>query len=88
MSDNRGGGRVDYRIDDNPADYRSMEESSDNKALGLWSGGRSIPFIKSLFGGETIFMRASPFNESPVEMTFNISGLEEAIEPLREACGW
>lgn len=88
MSDNRGGGRVDYRIDDNSAAHVSMQESSDNEALGLWNGGASIPFIKRLFGGETIFMRASPFNESPVEMTFNISGLEEAIEPLREACGW
>lgn len=88
MSDNRGGGRVDYRIDDNPAAHVSMQESSDNEALGLWNGGVSIPFIKRLFGGEKIFMRASPFNESPVEMTFNISGLEEAIEPLREACGW
>ncbi|NVJ95661.1 MAG: hypothetical protein HWD91_08745 [Marivivens sp.] len=88
MSDNRGGGRVDYRIDDNPAAHVSMQESSDNEALGLWNGGVSIPFIKRLFGGETIFMRASPFNESPVEMTFNISGLEQAIEPLREACRW
>lgn len=88
MSDNRGGGRVDYRIDDNPATHVSMQESSDNEALGLWNGGASIPFIKGLFGGEEIFMRASPFNESPVKMTFNISGLKVVIEPLREACNW
>lgn len=88
MSDHQGGGRVDYRIDDKPAQHKEMVSSTDNKALGLWSGGASIPFIKSLFGASSVYMRATPFNESPKEMTFNVKGLEEAVTPLREACGW
>jgi type VI secretion system protein VasI len=88
MSDNRSGGRVDYRVDEKKASRVNMTESTDNKALGLWNGGGSIEFIKRLFGAKQLYTRATPFSESPVEMTFNITGLERAIEPLREACNW
>lgn len=88
MSDHQGGGRVDYRIDTAPAKNVAMDVSTDNKALGLWQGGASIPFVKAMFGASSIYMRATPFSESSQEMTFNIKGIEEAITPLREACGW
>ena len=83
-----GYGRVDYRVDDRPAGVWSMQESTDNEALGLWRGSQSIPAIKGLFGGDVLRVKFTPFNESPVEVTFNIAGLEEQIVPLREACNW
>lgn len=88
MSDIQGGGRVDYRIDDHKAQRTGMEVSSDNKALGLWSGGSAIAFIKSLIGSRKLVIRATPFNESPVELTFNTAGLEAALKPLKAACKW
>lgn len=88
MSDNGNSGRVDYRVDDKTASRVSMRESSDNKALGLWNGGQSIPFIKRLFDAKQLYIRATPYSESAVEMSFNITGLQKAIEPLREACSW
>lgn len=88
MSDIQGRGRVDYRIDDRTAKKVNMENSTDHMALGLWSGGNSIPFIKDMYEASSLYVRATPFSESPIEMTFNISGIEEASKPLREACGW
>lgn len=88
MADLNGGGRVTYRIDKAAAKTRSFEESNDNEALGLWSGGAAIPFIKELFGGTTLLVRATPFNESSVTAELPIAGLEEAIKPLRQACNW
>lgn len=88
MSDLRGGGRVDYRVDRRDATRVSMTNSNDNQALGLWRGGTAIPFIRDLFGGSDLYVRATPFSESRIEMNFNITGLEEAIAPLREACNW
>lgn len=88
MSDIQGFGDVTYRIDKKPAQTRGFIESTDHSLLGLWRGGSSIPFVKSLFGGERLFVRAVPFNEGPVEAEFTIAGLEEEIAPLREACGW
>jgi len=88
MSDIQGYGRVDYRVDDRRPESVSMTASDNHQALGLWRGGRSIPFIRGLFGGERLYLRATPFNENRVEMVFPIAGLEEAIAPLRAACNW
>ena len=89
MSDLQGRGRVDFRVDDREADRVVMTASNNHEALGLWSGNGSIPFIRrNLLDGDSIYMRATPHSESPVEMRFNISGLSEQIAPLREACDW
>lgn len=88
MADIQGLGRVSYRIDDMTASSSNMVPSSNHEALGLWNGGSSIPFIKSMLGASTFLVRATPLNESPMEMSFDISGLDVAIAPLRDACGW
>ncbi len=81
-------GMVTFRVDKRPAIQKGLIESTDHKALGLWGGANSIPFIKALFGGSTLFVRATPYNESAVSGEFNITGLQDAIVPLRRACGW
>ncbi|GED41225.1 type VI secretion system-associated protein TagO [Cobetia marina] len=88
MADIGSYGNVVMRIDDSKAFTRSMNESTDNMALGLWSGGRSIPVIKKLLKGEKLVVRATPFNESSYTMTFPLRGLSKEIGPLREACHW
>lgn len=88
LTDIQGFGSVDYRIDDLKASSLRMGASTDNEALGLWNGGTAIPFAKELLEGERVVFRATPFNESPVEFSFEVSGLSAAILPLREACKW
>lgn len=81
-------GHVDMRIDEGQAFTKSMRESTNNRSLGLWNGGNSIPVIRQMFGADQLTMRATPHSESPMTMTFDISDLEEEIAPLREACHW
>jgi len=88
LSDIQGYGDVDIRLDEDAMRTLSMAASTDNSALGLWRGGSSIPVVRSLFGKERLIMRFTPFNESPLEATFDITGLETAIDPLRKACNW
>ncbi|MDP2495878.1 type VI secretion system-associated protein TagO [Shimia thalassica] len=88
FADHNGYDKVEYRIDDNPAGSRRFDSSTDSKALGLWNGGSSIPFVKKLIGADELLLRATPFSESPITMKFNIVGLDEAIKPLRKECGW
>ena len=88
MSSIEGYGKVTFRLDKQPAFQRQMTESTDHKALGLWGGANAIPFIKSLFGGSDLFVRATPYNESAVSADFNVSGLKSAIAPLERACKW
>jgi len=88
MSSTSDYGTVTFRLDKKPAIQKQLRESTDHKALGLWGGAASVPFIKTLFGSSTLFVRATPFNESSITGEFNISGLQDAIAPLRQACGW
>ena len=88
LADIQSYGNVVTRIDKEKARTYRMRESSDNKALGLWRGSTAIPFIKSLFGHDELLVQITPYNESPVMATFNISNLRTAIKPMREACHW
>src|SRR5690554_2440337 len=81
-------GRVVWRLDDDAARTISMTESTNNRSLGLWRGGVSIPEIKRMFDHDVLTVRATPFSESPITTQFPITGLKEAIKPLREACNW
>lgn len=83
-----GYGSVEYRIDDRKARSRGFQESTNNRSLGLWSGGKSIPVIKEMFGGERLLVRFTPFNQNPVTARFDITGIEETVAPLRESCSW
>lgn len=88
MSSIQGKGQVTYRIDAQKAQTQNFRESNNNMALGLWSGGQAIPFIKKMFGHDRLIVRATPFSDSTVTAEYRISGLEEAVAPLREACNW
>lgn len=81
-------GHVTMRIDGRQAFTRRMQESTDNSVLGLWRGGQSIPVIRDMFGAEKLTVRATPFGQSPITVTFDINGLQEEIQPLRQACNW
>jgi type VI secretion system protein VasI len=83
-----GYGNVEYRIDDRPAGKKGFTESTNNKALGLWNGSKAIPFIKKLLGKERLLVRFTPYAQNPMTAEFNVSGIDEAIKPLRKACNW
>lgn len=88
MADIQNYGRVTFRVDKRKAVVKSMVASTDSQALGFWYGNSSIPFIKTLFGGSTLLIQATPFNESAVTFEIDIRGVEDAIAPLRKACNW
>lgn len=78
--------RMLYRIDKQKAVNSSWNISSDTKAV--FYSGRDIDFINALKGAEKLYVRITPYNESPVETTFDLAGLSEAVKPLQKACGW
>lgn len=88
MTSIQGNGRVTYRLDSEDAATKSFRESNNNMALGLWDGGSAIPFINGMIGHDKMVIRATPFSSSTVTGEYNIAGLDQAVRPLREACGW
>ena len=87
MADSGGYGDTTIRIDKQKASTMTLRESTDNGALGLWSGA-GVPFLKKLFGRSALLVRATPYNESAITVDFNIAGIENAIAPVRKNCGW
>lgn len=83
-----GYGEVTLRLDDEKPFKRSMDASTDSSALGLWDGGSSIPLLKQMIGKDRMIARFTPFGANPAEPTFDITGFDEAVKPLREVCGW
>lgn len=81
-------GVIEYRIDAEKAKKVNGDASTDNRALGLWSGSQAIPFIRSLIGKAKLVVRMTPYGESPFTATFSISGADEATKKLREVCNW
>lgn len=79
---------VQWRIDDEKPVAQTWHVATNKKAVGLWDGGRSIPFIKSMLGKKTLLIRITTYNDGSREMAFNIEGLDKVIEPLRTACKW
>jgi type VI secretion system protein VasI len=77
-----------YRVDSQPAHREWWEIALSKEVAGLWTGDTAIPFIKQLFGAQRLLVRVSPNRESAITATFQIGGLEQAIEPLRRACLW
>lgn len=48
---------------------------------------KPVPFIKNMFGGDKMVFQVSAYSKIKT-VTFNISGLEEAIKDLRKECNW
>lgn len=62
-----------------------MGESTDGEALFF---EKPIEEIKFMMKHASMVAEFIPFNSSPAEIHFDLTGLEDAVKPLREACGW
>lgn len=80
--------QVRYRIDDRAVASIYMETMRGGDGIGVWSGGRAIPFVRELFGANTLIVEYSSYEHSGLEFEFDVSGLRQRIEPLAAACNW
>jgi type VI secretion system protein VasI len=48
----------------------------------------AIDFIKQMLQSTRLVAQVTPYSESPITAIFDTTGLENAITPLRETCGW
>lgn len=63
--------------------------STDYKALFYPGSQKKInEFIKTLIDKKKFFIQVTPFSKGSVNTTFDLTGLDEAIKPVREACNW
>ena len=79
------GATVTLRFDKEKATKQRMAQSTDREALFF---SQAVPMIKQMSSHSTMLFEFVPFNASPAMTTFDLTGLPEAIKPLREACKW
>ena len=74
------------RFDKLKANKDGWAVSTDYKTVFLI--GSNIEYIKKIMKHDKLLTQITPYGESPVMATFDVSGLSEAIKPLRKACHW
>lgn len=76
---------VRIRVDQEPVQSYSMSESTDGEALFV---PQPIGKIKQWIGKDKITFSFTPYNSDPQLTTFTITGIGNALQPLRETCKW
>lgn len=74
------------RIGNQKAQAQLWTLSTDAKAT--FYPGNPIDFINTLMQFDSFVAQVTPFSESPVTAVFDTKGLQNAIIPLRQTCGW
>jgi type VI secretion system protein VasI len=82
-SGNLDGATVRTRFDKDPATSENTGQSTSNDSLFFLNAEATIA---DLLKHELLVFGFTPFSSSPVEATFDLRGLSEAIKPLNEAC--
>lgn len=77
--------KLTYRISDEAPKTETWTSSTDRQALGLWDGGKAIPFLKLLKNGQTLAIQtANPSTEA----VFDLGDVEAVVSKISDACNW
>lgn len=79
---------VKYRFDEGSVQMIAMDTAAGGDGLGLWSGAKSIPFIKSMFGKEKLVIAFDSYSSRNIELSFDITGIKSRISNLATECNW
>lgn len=72
---------VTCRLGTSPAQDSEWSLSTDGKAI--FYPGNVDAFVRQLMANDKMVIRLTPYGESPITTTFILSGLTDAIEPMK-----
>lgn len=78
------------RFDKEPARLLDTSMSTDHTAtfIGPASQLNQLEFLKKAANHTTLLVQVTPYGESPVMTTFDLTGLATVLPELRAACKW
>lgn len=79
---------IKYRIGEHKAVATEWERATNYKALGLWNGKKAIPMIKKMVNEKKFIIQVTPEAGEIEKAVFNIEGLENHIDKVKNACHW
>lgn len=77
---------VQYRIGDDNAVTEEWTISTNNTAT--FFAGSDERFIESLLRAQQLVAQVVPANATPIRAEFDLRGLGDAVQPLRQTCAW
>lgn len=81
-------GTLTIQFDRLPSRSQSLELNADRTALGFFTDAQAMTFLDQLLDAERMFVRAQPQGQRSATVSFQLEGIEQALVPVREACGW
>jgi len=78
--------QVTTRLDRSPTQARMWNLSRSNVAT--FYPDSPVDFLQALMEANRLYAEATPYNTAPVTALFDMTGLADAIGPLRAECGW
>jgi type VI secretion system protein VasI len=84
-SDVNAGVKVKYRIDDSAITSDTWTRSTSLEAVYV---NKPVDLLKKMIAKKELVVQLTPFQGSPVSVTFNLDGLADALKPIREQCKW
>lgn len=81
-------GTITTQFDRMPSRSQSLQLGADRTTLGFFTDEQALAFLDQLLQADTLFVRAQPQGQRSVTVSFQLEGIEDALVPVREACGW
>ena len=79
---------ITLQYDRQPPRTQSVDLSPDRLAIGFFETEAARPVIDQLQRTQRLLVRATPQSQRSVTVSFQLEGIETALQPVREACGW
>ena len=82
----RDSARITHRVGKEQAITSSWSVSTDHKAS--FFPGSPVPTLKRMLAETSFVANVTPYSESPVTATFDLTGIEGALADIRNGCNW
>ncbi|MCX8474261.1 MAG: type VI secretion system-associated protein TagO [Sphingomonas sp.] len=78
--------KITIRIGSQEARTERWGISTDSEAT--FAPSSPVALIQKMAKVDRLVLQTTPYNESPVTAVFNLKGIEKAVSPIAEGCGW
>lgn len=80
------GARITHRVGKEQAISSNWSVSTDHKAS--FFPGSPVPTLKRMLTETSFVANVTPYSESPITATFDLTGIEGALAEIRSGCNW
>jgi hypothetical protein len=88
MRDDSSYGYVSVKRDAERAMQTHFDADATHTTMMIADSDKAVAFLRSLYGHKTLTIIATPGNEAPLTVEFDIEGVEEQLQSIGSSCDW